>query len=201
MIRRPPRSTLFPYTTLFRSEAEPPLRIEAAEGDLTALERGQELRTAGVHDRPRFGERQVQSISREARDELRVQSATQHDRAAPPGMITQLVEEFAVSIVAGRHVHHLRTQIWPKGANEPADPATCFVQHLHLVDPPEGPPLRDTLEQPAERCLAIDRYEPVSGIDVRQVCHNRPPIERPSDRRRPGRAVAPGEDPCRGPVQ
>src|SRR3712207_8482854 len=25
MIRRPPRSTLFPYTTLFRSPAEPPL--------------------------------------------------------------------------------------------------------------------------------------------------------------------------------
>src|SRR4051794_41437193 len=27
MIRRPPRSTLFPYTTLFRSFAEDPLRI------------------------------------------------------------------------------------------------------------------------------------------------------------------------------
>src|SRR3712207_7613958 len=26
MIRRPPRSTLFPYTTLFRSVARPPLR-------------------------------------------------------------------------------------------------------------------------------------------------------------------------------
>src|SRR2546430_16899181 len=29
MIRRPPRSTLFPYTTLFRSETEQPLDIEA----------------------------------------------------------------------------------------------------------------------------------------------------------------------------
>src|SRR2546427_2707082 len=27
MIRRPPRSTLFPYTTLFRSEAGPPERM------------------------------------------------------------------------------------------------------------------------------------------------------------------------------
>src|SRR3712207_8152520 len=27
MIRRPPRSTLFPYTTLFRSDPEPPLKI------------------------------------------------------------------------------------------------------------------------------------------------------------------------------
>src|SRR2546425_6261179 len=27
MIRRPPRSTLFPYTTLFRSEAEMPVQL------------------------------------------------------------------------------------------------------------------------------------------------------------------------------
>src|SRR2546430_3743843 len=31
MIRRPPRSTLFPYTTLFRSEKRPLLRIEQRE--------------------------------------------------------------------------------------------------------------------------------------------------------------------------
>src|SRR3712207_7683125 len=29
MIRRPPRSTLFPYTTLFRSRAMPPLLLRA----------------------------------------------------------------------------------------------------------------------------------------------------------------------------
>src|SRR3712207_8380198 len=33
MIRRPPRSTLFPYTTLFRSDVEPPV----AEVDLVDL--------------------------------------------------------------------------------------------------------------------------------------------------------------------
>src|SRR2546430_13618642 len=27
MIRRPPRSTLFPYTTLFRSQIEPPVAV------------------------------------------------------------------------------------------------------------------------------------------------------------------------------
>src|SRR3712207_7648143 len=32
MIRRPPRSTLFPYTTLFRSEAHPLRRVEARRG-------------------------------------------------------------------------------------------------------------------------------------------------------------------------
>src|SRR3712207_8489601 len=35
MIRRPPRSTLFPYTTLFRSQGgEIPLRSRALEGQL-----------------------------------------------------------------------------------------------------------------------------------------------------------------------
>src|SRR5687767_12623445 len=34
MIRRPPRSTLFPYTTLFRSAAEEPVSAEASELDM-----------------------------------------------------------------------------------------------------------------------------------------------------------------------
>src|SRR5438552_16874401 len=33
MIRQPPRSTLFPYTTLFRSQNEPQLRDENAHND------------------------------------------------------------------------------------------------------------------------------------------------------------------------
>ena len=45
MIRRPPRSTLFPYTTLFRSQVEAALRaglITGAESDLaTVAERAQ----------------------------------------------------------------------------------------------------------------------------------------------------------------
>src|SRR5258707_3924920 len=44
MIRRPPRSTLFPYTTLFRSQgrgvARPPAAIGVAAGDLLARARG-----------------------------------------------------------------------------------------------------------------------------------------------------------------
>src|SRR2546422_5864147 len=31
MIRRPPRSTLFPYTTLFRSHLEPHLKVEQGQ--------------------------------------------------------------------------------------------------------------------------------------------------------------------------
>src|SRR3712207_4124830 len=33
MVRRPPRSTLFPYTTLFRSEVEAPSAISRVDGD------------------------------------------------------------------------------------------------------------------------------------------------------------------------
>src|SRR5256885_13276112 len=42
MIRRPPRSTLFPYTTLFRSRAllEPAQRRHAFRGKVAAGERG-----------------------------------------------------------------------------------------------------------------------------------------------------------------
>src|SRR3712207_7651839 len=45
MIRRPPRSTLFPYTTLFRSGARPPgTREPATPGrDLMASPRGRAL--------------------------------------------------------------------------------------------------------------------------------------------------------------
>src|SRR5256886_10275759 len=66
MIRRPPRSTLFPYTTLFRSpvvaqvlreiELEDPMPADHAEGRAPPL-RG-ELHAAVWHvlDQPRFGE-------------------------------------------------------------------------------------------------------------------------------------------------
>src|SRR3989442_11025869 len=58
MIRRPPRSTLFPYTTLFRSDAARHQRVGAAHGDL-----GAELREA-----PDIGARdaRVQDVADEA---------------------------------------------------------------------------------------------------------------------------------------
>src|SRR2546427_6474973 len=47
MIRRPPRSTLFPYTTLFRSDAGP-IHADPVERDgLVAAAHGAELREAG----------------------------------------------------------------------------------------------------------------------------------------------------------
>src|SRR3712207_7737318 len=37
MIRRPPRSTLFPYTTLFRSSGRKPAALEAIREDMRTL--------------------------------------------------------------------------------------------------------------------------------------------------------------------
>src|SRR5438876_7680043 len=54
MIRRPPRSTLFPYTTLFRSlQARRALEIEWDEGDSGALDSpGIRAQLVALADRP-----------------------------------------------------------------------------------------------------------------------------------------------------
>jgi len=51
MIRRPPRSTLFPYTTLFRSETLEELGIEADRDEEGYL---LQIFTRPVQDRPTF---------------------------------------------------------------------------------------------------------------------------------------------------
>src|SRR2546421_7056130 len=56
MIRRPPRSTLFPYTTLFRSARRPLVPLRAAlEGG--AGRRRRPPRGAGIHPRGDPGDR------------------------------------------------------------------------------------------------------------------------------------------------
>src|SRR3989442_5808623 len=66
MIRRPPRSTLFPYTTLFRSEQEPQLGLEAtlrrrlSDGCRLLLHRQGSFsvgQKAGVHPRTQYQRR------------------------------------------------------------------------------------------------------------------------------------------------
>src|SRR3712207_8803033 len=62
MIRRPPRSTLFPYTTLFRSEARPLYdgalhdRIGCRAGSSVGRRRAQDVgEIVGTAGRPRWG--------------------------------------------------------------------------------------------------------------------------------------------------
>src|SRR6476620_311286 len=53
MIRRPPRSTLFPYTTLFRSRLDVDPRPGTGVGDELRAERAERLRVAGAADHVR----------------------------------------------------------------------------------------------------------------------------------------------------
>src|SRR3712207_9436394 len=70
MIRRPPRSTLFPYTTLFRSERH--LEREAPPGDAPVVRPAGAVRVAGVEGHLH--------VRREDRDEQRLGGG----RAEPP---------------------------------------------------------------------------------------------------------------------
>src|SRR2546430_12676588 len=56
MIRRPPRSTLFPYTTLFRSPTLPPFVYDA--GALLAADRG-DKQMRGLHARALLKKRRI----------------------------------------------------------------------------------------------------------------------------------------------
>src|SRR2546426_7394231 len=67
MIRRPPRSTLFPYTTLFRSVGEHPLpegRREAEVDEAGTRDLGRPLEPAG-------GRRGLEAVDQQAGDGLR----------------------------------------------------------------------------------------------------------------------------------
>src|SRR3712207_9049001 len=70
MIRRPPRSTLFPYTTLFRSLARPPERARRPEPHIVEQDhqnvRGT-LRRAQLADRGKLGLRVLGVVGRQAR--------------------------------------------------------------------------------------------------------------------------------------
>src|SRR2546430_12675730 len=76
MIRRPPRSTLFPYTTLFRSHAPQRLyrhiRARIARKDLRGS--GADLVRAGASRRARVGRRWDLPRSEEHTSELQSQS-------------------------------------------------------------------------------------------------------------------------------
>src|SRR2546422_5347252 len=62
MIRRPPRSTLFPYTTLFRSHGTVGHDLAAADD--------QEARAALLHLRQHVGREQHRAVAPQGADEL-----------------------------------------------------------------------------------------------------------------------------------
>src|SRR5688572_30969232 len=64
MIRRPPRSTLFPYTTLFRSHAR--RRVRGGGGNGTRRLDRRTGKRAGVHPRPAVRQRRTRGQDRKS---------------------------------------------------------------------------------------------------------------------------------------
>src|SRR3712207_7945932 len=74
MIRRPPRSTLFPYTTLFRSQGEAELlRHREAEAELAA---GHAVLVAGILRLVRVFREQVDAAGHAVTEEIRSEEHT-----------------------------------------------------------------------------------------------------------------------------
>src|SRR3712207_7249510 len=71
MIRRPPRSTLFPYTTLFRSDQPHVLELRVAVDEEVAVARRLVLTDARLHERcaGEGGEPLPQDVARARRSE------------------------------------------------------------------------------------------------------------------------------------
>src|SRR2546430_7780626 len=81
MIRRPPRSTLFPYTTLFRSRADPTATEEGLQGGRDVAHGNAEVLRAvpvegdaQLRPGPRGGPRRSRARSEEHTSELQSQS-------------------------------------------------------------------------------------------------------------------------------
>src|SRR5215475_6046039 len=97
MIRRPPRSTLFPYTTLFRSRPREPPGTEHGRLDLQRLAHLDQIEQAlGVLAHPR-GEEVAEGRG----------VGLAHDRAAPAGEIEQPASGEDADGLAHREPAHL----------------------------------------------------------------------------------------------
>src|SRR2546427_962119 len=75
MIRRPPRSTLFPYTTLFRSRGDGVELYDLQPERLSDLFAGEELLIFGRHRGGGSGERVVTVTGRRDRKSTRLNSS------------------------------------------------------------------------------------------------------------------------------
>src|SRR2546426_643486 len=105
MIRRPPRSTLFPYTTLFRSHRAPAGRVGAATHREPELHRG----AASPHRRPEGPPTRYPACPRDSRlgaEDLARRRAAPHHRVfqrAHGGVSTRLLVTGAAGFI-GSHV-------------------------------------------------------------------------------------------------
>src|SRR3712207_8416990 len=78
MIRRPPRSTLFPYTTLFRSVAGPDEQVVAVEGDVERAERDRGAGELGDQPAEALRERNAARVDADERDARQIRRSEEH---------------------------------------------------------------------------------------------------------------------------
>src|SRR2546422_2025825 len=118
MIRRPPRSTLFPYTTLFRSHALGIVLVEPGEGAVVG-ERVEPalLRAPEREARHQARERAAPAVLAHRLDRLaHAQGEDGHRPLAPPAAV--LVDRHRERIIAARPVWQPAARPErPKGAN------------------------------------------------------------------------------------
>src|SRR5690349_22882475 len=103
MIRRPPRSTLFPYTTLFRSQVEVGDALAEIETDKASMEL--EAEDAGVLTRIIAGEGDEVAVG----EAIAVISADGEAPDAAPHEAREVAEETADS-VGGRETEETETE-------------------------------------------------------------------------------------------
>src|SRR2546430_14872852 len=177
MIRRPPRSTLFPYTTLFRSRLDEVRSSEPRDGGGSLL-----LRQHEVHDQLRADE-QLQSVGRRDHDnqrhDVRVVGVDHERFRAGPAMRSLLGDRGAVGAGDGGGTHYL-----------PVDPpyreftrrreGMCFALdggvwlHRHTL---RGEPMVHLVSADKERLLALG-----PGLALKPAWLQYKPLDRKSTR-------------------
>src|SRR5256885_9616186 len=105
MIRRPPRSTLFPYTTLFRSVVEARRDVVGSDVRAPALEAG--ALGAGAHDTAveerarRLAQSAVRAAGAAGLQASRPQHRSRRALLAPPRQLQGREEQRAVELLLG----------------------------------------------------------------------------------------------------
>src|SRR5256885_12621602 len=95
MIRRPPKSTLFPYPTLFRSRARPRPRLGRRRPCGSVAGRGRRDRRFGLSARPRRSRAPVPPAGVAAPAELLVERSEEHtsELQSPCNLVCRLLLE------------------------------------------------------------------------------------------------------------
>src|SRR3712207_525956 len=137
MIRRPPRSTLFPYTTLFRSQLT---RLSALEREAASLEgqRGQ-LVAAVAQAQGKIAETELQilQVDEEARAEVMKELREIQGRMAELGERRVAAEDqlkrIEIRAPSAGYVHQLAVHT-VGGVISPAEPAMLIVPMNEALD-------------------------------------------------------------------